>query len=55
MIAIPIVLFVFLVAFTVLMLIFLVGAIISYIGYCRNDGKKIEKDLEEKYGKPKEK
>ena len=54
MIAIPIILFVFLLAFTILMIVFLVGAIASYITYCKLQDKKVDKDLEEKYGKPKE-
>ena len=54
MIAIPIILFVFLLAFTIMMVVFLVGAIISYVAYCKLHDKKVEKTIEERYGKESE-
>lgn len=51
MIAIPIVLFVILIIFTIFMLSLIVGAIISYVSYCHKVDKKKREIIENKYGK----
>ena len=50
MVAIPIVLLVILVLFALMLIGFLVVNFISYIAYCRQKDKRIEKKLNKKYG-----
>ena len=50
MVAMPIVLLVVLVLFALMLIGFVVVNLISYIAYCRQKDKRIEKKLNKKYG-----